>query len=359
MERRQVTIAGRPIGGGAPVFIVFEGGATHTGLESARGMVDLAADAGADAVKFQTLFARNMMSSQDVLFDYGTAQGKMEESLFEILRRRELSYEEWGQVRARAEERGVIFFSTPDVPESIDFLVRIGTPAIKIAGGDMNNYPLIAYAAATKLPILLDTRGTLGDLEKAVETCARAGNEQIVIVHCPSGYPSELESIQLRMIELYRRLYPFPVGFSDHSPGRDMDVAALALGADFIEKTITFDRGARGPEHIMSLVPEELGEFVTRLREVEQGLGSGFAKVPDDGGRKSMQKARRSIVLTRRAVAGEAITWEMVAYKRPGYGIAPELAPLVIGRVLRADIERDAPLRWDALMARDDPPASG
>ncbi len=353
MERKQVAIAGRPVGAGAPVFIVFEGGATHTGFESARRMVDLAAEAGADAVKFQTLFARNMMSTEDVTFDYGTLEGKKQESLFDILKRRELSYDEWALVRRRAEERGVIFFSTPDTPESIDFLVRINTPAIKIAGGDMNNYPLIAYAAATKLPVLLDTRGTLGDLEKAVETCVRHGNEQIIIVHCPSGYPSEVESIHLRMIELYRRLYPFPVGFSDHSPGRDMDVAAVALGADFIEKTITFDRGTRGPEHIMSLVPNELAEFVARLREVEQALGAPFARIPDEGGRQSMQKARRSIVMARRAKAGETITPDMVSYKRPGYGIPPELVALVIGRTLRADVEQDAPLRWEALMASD------
>ena len=359
MERRQVMIAGRPIGAGAPVFIVFEGGATHTGFESARRMVELAAEAGADAVKFQTVFARNMMSSEDVPFDYGTLEGKKQESLFEILKRRELSYDEWARVHGRAEERGVIFFSTPDTPESIDFLVRIGTPAIKIAGGDMNNYPLIAHAAATKLPVLLDTRGTLGDLEKAVETCVREGNEQIIIVHCPSGYPSDVESIQLRIIELYRRLYPFPVGFSDHSPGRDMDVAAIALGADFIEKTITFDRSAPGPEHIMSLIPDELGEFVVRLREVEQGLGTPFAKIPDEGGRKSMQKVRRSIVMARRAMAGETITASMVAYKRPGYGIPPELVSLVIGCTLRADVEQDAPLRWEALMGRDDRATSG
>jgi sialic acid synthase SpsE len=316
-------------------------------------MVDLAAAAGADAIKFQTLFARNMMSREDVTFDYGTLEGKKQESLFEILKRRELSYDEWALVRGRAEERGVIFFSTPDTPESIDFLLRIRTPAIKIAGGDMNNYPLIAHAASTKLPVLLDTRGTLGELEKAVETCVRQGNEQIIIVHCPSGYPSDVESIQLRMIELYRRLYPFPVGFSDHSPGRDMDVAAIALGAHFIEKTITFDRATRGPEHIMSLVPDELGEFVIRLREVEQGLGKPFARIPDDGSRKSMQKARRSIVMARRAAAGEKITEGMVTFKRPGYGIPPELVALVIGRTLRADVEQDAPLRWEALMGTD------
>ncbi len=354
MTRRQVAIAGRPVGDGAPVFIVFEGGATHTGFESARGMVDAAAQAGADAVKFQTVFARNLMSTQDVEFDYGTVTGRKRESLFEILTRRELSYEQWTDVRRRADERGVIFFSTPDSPETIDFLVRIGTPAIKIAGGDMNNYPLIGYAAATKLPVLLDTRGALGDLEKAIETCVAQGNEQIVIVHCPSGYPSEIESIHLRMIELYRRLFPYPVGFSDHSPGHDMNVAAIALGADFIEKTITFDRATAGPEHVMSLLPGELTDFVERLRAVEGALGAPFARVPDEGSRGNVRPARRSVVMLRRATAGETVTAGMVAYKRPGFGIAPELVSLVVGRRLRRDVEQDAPLTWDALMATDD-----
>jgi sialic acid synthase SpsE len=338
------------------VFVVFEGGATHTGFESARGMVDAAAESGADAVKFQTVFAGNLMSSQDVVFGYGTVTGQKQESLHQILRRRELSLDQWTAVRRRAEDRGVIFFSTPDTPGTVDFLVGIGTPAIKIAGGDMNNYPLIAHAASTKLPVLLDTRGTLGDLEKAIETCLARGNEQIVIVHCPSGDPSEVDSIHLRMIETYRRLFPYPVGFSDHSPGHDMDVAAVALGADFIEKTITFDRATAGPEHVMSLLPGEMADFVARMRFTEGALGTPYARIPDDGSRKNMRPARRSVVMARRAKAGETIRPDMVTYKRPGHGIPPELVGLVLGRTLRSDVEQDAPLTWDALMAGDDAP---
>jgi N,N'-diacetyllegionaminate synthase len=350
MERKQVMIGDRAVGGGARAFLVFEGGATHTGLASALRLVDIAADAGVDAIKFQTVFADKMMAAADVPFDYGTIDGGTQrESLAAILRRREMPFPDWARLKARADERRLCFFSTPDTPETIDFLVRIGTPAIKIAGGDMNNYPLIQYAAATKLPVLLDTRGTLGELERAIETCVVAGNEQLVIVHCPSGYPSAVESIRLRMIEVYRRLFPFPVGFSDHSPGLEMNVAALALGADFIEKTITLDRAAPGPEHVMSLPPEATREFVVRLREVEQALGSPYATIVDAGAKQAMLKARRSIVLSRSARAGETLTQDMLTYKRPGYGIAPELAPLVVGRVLRRDVAENVPLPWEAI----------
>jgi sialic acid synthase SpsE len=351
--RRTVLIGERPVGGGAPVFLCFEGGATHTGLESARRMVELAAEAGVDAIKFQTVFARNMMSTQDVQFEFGTTAGERQESLYRLLQNRELPLPEWRALKRRADEVGVVFFSTPDCEATIDFLVEIGTPAIKIAGGDMNNYPLIRHAAQTKRPVLLDTRGTLGELERAVETCVAAGNEQIVIIHCPSGYPSAIASIRLRAIELYRRVFPYPVGFSDHSPGWDMDVAAVALGADFVEKTITFDTATPGPEHVMSLVPAQFRPFVAIMREVEQALGDPHVQLLDEVGRQKMNRGRRSVVLTRDARAGEVITADMITFKRPGFGIAPELAPLVVGRRLLVDVARDAPLRWDALTAAD------
>jgi len=341
------------VGGGAPVFLCFEGGATHTGFESARRMVELAAEAGVDAIKFQTVFARSMMSTQDVQFEFGTTGGERTESLYKLLENRELPLPQWRALKARADEVGVIFFSTPDSEATIDFLAEIGAPAIKIAGGDMNNYPLIRHAARTTLPVLLDTRGTLGELERAVETCVGAGNEKIVIIHCPSGYPSAIASIRLRAIELYRRVFPYPVGFSDHSPGWDMDVAAVALGADFIEKTITFDVATTGPEHIMSLVPAQFRPFVAMMREVEQALGDHHVQLIDEAGRQKMNRARRSVVLTRPGKAGEMVTADMITFKRPGFGITPELASLVVGRRLVADVEPDAPLRWDALTVAD------
>ena len=352
-RRRTVEIGGRPVGNGAPVFLCFEGGATHTGFASARRMVELAAEAGVDAIKFQTVFARNMMSSQDVQFEFGTTRGERTESLYTLLENRELPLPQWRALKAHADEVGVIFFSTPDSEATIDFLAEIGAPAIKIAGGDMNNYPLIRHAARTGLPVLLDTRGTLGELERAVETCVGAGNEKIVIIHCPSGYPSAVASIRLRAIELYRRVFPYPVGFSDHSPGWDMDVAAVALGADFIEKTITFDVATAGPEHIMSLVPDQFRAFVAMMREVEQALGDPHVQLIDGTGRQKMSRARRSVVLTRPGKAGEIVTADMITFKRPGFGIAPELASLVVGRRLVTDVEPDAPLRWDVLTVAD------
>lgn len=352
-QRRMVEIGGRPVGGGAPVFLCFEGGATHTGFESATRMVELAAEAGVDAVKFQTVFARNMMSTQDVEFEFGTTTGEKRESLYTLLQNRELPLPQWRALKQRADQAGIVFFSTPDSETTIDFLAELGAPAIKIAGGDMNNYPLIRHAARTGLPVLLDTRGTLGELERAVETCVRAGNEKIVIIHCPSGYPSAIASIRLRAIELYRRVFPYPVGFSDHSPGWDMNVAAIALGADFIEKTITFDLATPGPEHVMSLVPEQFRPFVAMMREVEQALGDPHVQLIDDTGRAKMNRGRRSVVLTRNGKAGEIVTADMITFKRPGFGIAPELASLVVGRRLMTDVERDAPLRWDVLTAAD------
>lgn len=348
-SRKKVKIGDRWIGDGEPAFIVFEGGATHTGLESAIEMVDNAKSSGADAIKFQTVFADKLMSRQSVQFQYESATGAQSEGLAEILKRREMPYADWAKLKAHADEVGMLFFSTPDSPESIDFLAEIGSPCIKIAGGDMNNYPLIRHAALTGLPILLDTRGTLAELEQAINTCVHANNDQIVIVHCPSGYPSPLDSVRLNMVPLYLNTFHYPVGFSDHSPDIDMNIAALCLGAHFIEKTITLDRNIQSVEHVMSLELGEMAAFVQRLRDVEHALGSPWTWSMSSEEKEALKKTRRSVVLTSDSKEGETITAGMIDYKRPGYSISPEMTNMIIGKRLKKDKPADVPLDWEDL----------
>ena len=290
------------------------------------------------------------MSREVVPFQYESTEGTQTESLSDILRRREMPYEDWAKLKAHADQAGVMFFSTPDSPESVDFLAEIGSPCLKIAGGDMDNYPLIDHAARTGLPVLLDTRGTLGELEAAVTTCKEAGNEDIVIVHTPSGYPSVIDSIRLRTVQVYLNTFPYPVGFSDHTPDMDMDVAALALGAHFIEKTITLDQTIQSAEHIMSIEPDAFADFVRRLREVEAAMGDPRVKVLTADEREAMKKTRRGVVLTRDAAAGEQVTAAMVNYKRPGYGISPKFVDLVVGKRLKHDKSMDVSLTWEDLV---------
>ena len=260
-----------------------------------------------------------------------------------------LPYADWAKLKAHADEVGMLFFSTPDSPESIDFLAEIGSPCIKIAGGDMNNYPLIRHAALTGLPILLDTRGTLAELEQAINTCVHANNDQIVIVHCPSGYPSPLDSVRLNMVPLYLNTFHYPVGFSDHSPDIDMNIAALCLGAHFIEKTITLDRKIQSVEHVMSLELGEMAAFVQRLRDVEHALGSPWTWSMSSEEKEALKKTRRSVVLTSDSKEGETITAGMIDYKRPGYSISPEMTNMIIGKRLKKDKPADVPLDWEDL----------
>ena len=348
-SRKKVKIGDKWIGDGEPTFIVFEGGATHTGLESAINMVDHAKHAGVDAIKFQTIFVDKIMSRQDVQFEYESTSGTKMEALTTILKRREMPYADWAKLKAHADEVGMLFFSTPDSFESIDFLVDIGSPCIKIAGGDMNNYPLIGHAARSGLPILLDTRGTLGELEQAIRTCLGAGNDQIVIVHCPSGYPSPLGSVRLNMVPVYLSSFQYPVGFSDHSPDIDMNIAALTLGAHMVEKTITLDRNTESAEHIMSLEPDEMRPFVQRLRDVEIALGSPWTWNMSADEREAMKKVRRSVVFNRDVKVGEVITADMINYKRPGYSISPEFTDMVMGKRLKLDKPADEPVDWEDL----------
>ena len=352
-SRKKVKIGDRWIGDGEPAFIVFEGGATHTGLESAIEMVDNAKSSGADAIKFQTMYVDEVMSRKDVQFQYESITGTKTEGLTEILKRREMPEEDWRKLKAHADEVGVLFFSTPFSYGTVDFLVEINSPCIKIAGGDMNNYPLIRHAALTSLPILLDTRGTLGELERAVSTCLDAGNDQIIIVHCPSGYPSPLDSVRLNMVPVYLNTFPYPIGFSDHTPDIDMNIAALCLGAHFIEKTITADRNVESVEHVMSLEPDEMAGFVQRLRDVERALGSPWTWSMSPDEKEALKKTRRGIVLNRDARAGEVITASMIDYKRPGYSISPELTDMVIGKRLKLDKPVDVPLDWADLSDAD------
>jgi sialic acid synthase SpsE len=249
-NRHKVTIGDREIGAGAPCFITFEAGPTHNGFESAKRLVKLAAEAGADAVKFQILDPdrliadRKMLFSYEILVDRSTgATETVSEPLYDILARRAMSHNEWRALKRHADECGVAFFATVGFPEEIDLLEELKCDSIKIASADVNHLPLIRRAAHSGMCVQLDTgSSSIGEIEAAVDQIRAAGNDNIIVHHCPSGYPARLSSINLNVIPTLKRMFPYPIGYSDHTPGWEMDVAALALGADLIEKSITEDR---------------------------------------------------------------------------------------------------------------------
>lgn len=340
-----VQIANRIIGDGHPCFVTFEIGPTHNGLESAKRLIKYSADSGADAVKFQIFDPDRLVADKKQLFSYGVLKDRatgeveiIEEPLYDILKRRCLSHEEWRQLKAYCDVVNVAFFSTVAFDEDIDLLVDLGCHSIKIASADVNHVPLLRRAAKTGMCIQIDTgMASLGEIESAVNVIRGEGNENIIIHQCPSGYPARLESINLNIIRTLRQMFPYPVAFSDHTPGNEMDIAAVALGANLVEKTVTEDRMTRSVEHVMSIEPHEMKRFVQTLREVEIAMGSGRRILhPEEESKRTA--IRRSAFLRQAAKTGQMLSVCDIEFRRPGFGIPPDRFEEVVGAKIRRDL---------------------
>lgn len=351
-----IAIGNRVIGDDAPCFITFEAGATHTGVESAKALIDIAAEAGADAIKFQIFDPDRLVADKKQLFSYEVLADRetgrtepVEEPLYDILRRRYLDQADWRRVKAHADGRGLAFFATVGFEEDVRFVQDLGCDSIKISSADVNHLPLIRLAAKTNLLIQLDTgNATIGEIELAVDEMARAGNHRVVVHQCPSGYPARLPSIHLRMIPTLKTLLGLPIAYSDHTPGWEMDVAALALGANLLEKTITLDRTARSPEHVFSLEAGDAAAFIRTIRDVETALGSSRREMSEDQLRKR-EMVRRSAFARRDIGAGARITEDDIDFRRPGTGISPLFVDRIAGATAARDIAAGTMLGWSDL----------
>ena len=325
-----------------PVSIVFEAGPTHNGLSTAKALVNIAAEAGADAIKFQIINAQKIVPSRETLFTYEVLKNKetgdretVTESLQEILSRRELTFSEWEELIDYCKAKDVLFFSTISDTEEMEFLAGVGCACVKICSGDINYHHLLRQAARFPWVVQIDTgSATIGEVEQAVDVLEQSGCHKIIINHCPSGYPARLESINLRTVQTLRQMFPYPIAFSDHTPGATMDIAAVALGIDMLEKTITLDRSIRSPEHIMSLEPHETTDFVRTIRDVETALGNA-RRIMSPQERKILPVARRSVIAARDIAAGEILTQKMLDYARPGDGLPAHLDSLILGKKVR------------------------
>lgn len=335
----------RKIGNGEPCFITLEAGPTHDGIEAAMGLATVAAEAGADAVKFQIVDADRLVANRAQQFGYEVlldrVSGKteaVEESLYEILKRRQLTPKEWRAVKAHCDKLGIAFFATVTFEDELTLVAELKCAAVKIASGDVNHFPLLRLAARTGLGVQLDTgNSTLGEIETAVDVIRAAGDPQIVIHHCPPGYPSPAEKVNLRILQTLKQMFQTPVAFSDHSPGWDMMIASVVLGVDLIEKTITFDRTTRSPEHMFSLEPEDAKRFVNAIRDVEKAMGqTRRLMTPEE--RKKRDAVRRSAFLAEPAKAGAALADLKFDYRRPGYGIGPDEIEKLLDLKLRTDL---------------------
>lgn len=336
----KVKLNGRTLGKGKPCFIIAEAGVNHNGdIKLAEKLVDAAMDAGADAVKFQTFKTEDVIGADAVKVQYQKETTGDEESLFEMIKKLELSKSETSQLFRYASEKGVTFLSTPFDRGSVDLLDELGVTAFKIASGEINNFPLLKYIAARHKPIILSTgMSTLEEVEKAVKAIRDEGTEEIILLHCVSCYPAGIADTNLRAMETLEQAFGLPVGLSDHSVGITVPIAAVALGACVIEKHFTLDKNLPGPDHKASLEPAELAEMVKAVRDVEKALGDGVKRLVAE--EEEVKKAsRRSIVAGVDIPAGTVITAEMLDIRRPGTGIESGKLHTVIGKRARQDIK--------------------
>jgi N,N'-diacetyllegionaminate synthase len=342
-----ITIDNRKISDTEPCFITYEAGPTHDGVESSKRLIKYAAEAGADAIKFQIFDPDRLVADKKQLFSYGVLKdrktGEVEtisEPLYDILVRRCLTKEQWKEIKLYSDKLGLSFFSTVGFDEDIELLEELECHSIKIASADVNHYPLLKRAAKTGMCIQLDTgMATLGEIEAAIDVIRAEGNESIIIHQCPSGYPARLESINLNVIPTLKQMFPYPVAFSDHTPGSDMDVAAVALGANMVEKTITENRMTRSVEHVMSIEPNEMKLFVKTIREVEIALGISRRELHVEEKIKRSE-IRRSLFLRSEEKAGKRISECDIEFRRPGFGIRPDQLELVVDGRLKYDLPK-------------------
>jgi len=326
-----IKINKKNIGDGFPCYITFEIGPTHEGVESAKRLIKHASDAGADAVKFQIFDPDRLVADKTLMFSYGVLKDRetgeteiIEEPLYDILVRRYLPKKNWLEIKSYCDELGIAFFSTVGFDEDINLLEKLNCHSIKIASADVNHFPLIRRAAKTGMCIQLDTgMATIGEIEQAVQIIRSEGNENIIIHQCPSGYPARLNSVNLKIIQTLKKIFPYPIAFSDHTPEYIMDLGAVALGANMIEKTITEDRMTKSVEHIMSIEPKDMKNFVKVIKDLEIGLGNGRREITDEEIKKR-DLLRRSLYLVKSAKKGQRISECAIEFRRPGVGIQPD-----------------------------------
>jgi N,N'-diacetyllegionaminate synthase len=342
------SIGSRPVGRGHPTYVIAEAGANHNrDLEIAFRLIDVAAEAGADAVKFQTYSGDRIYSRKTPKFKY--LAPITDRSPAELLEEISLPREWQADLARRARERGIDFFSTPFDDDAVRELDELDVPILKISSFELVDLPLIKCAAATGRPLLLSTgMATMGEVEDAIRAAGEAGAAAVGLMQCTSVYPAPVARANLRAMETMRRAFGVPTGLSDHTEGIAVPIAAAALGAAFVEKHLTLDRSMKGPDHPFALEPAELAGMVTGIREAQDALGDGRKDGPAQEESEEMYKlARRSLIAARDLPKGTVLEGDMITVKRPGFGIPPKYLDLVIGRKLQVDVEEDDILTWD------------
>lgn len=341
----------RYIGNEEPCFIIAEAGINHNGdLNLVKKMIGVAKECGVDAVKFQTFKAEEFISNPDETITY-KSQGKLvTESTLGMFKRYEFSEGEWKEIFNYCENINIICFSTPQNPSDLDFLLKIvDLPIIKVGSDDLTNLELLTYYASKNKPLIISAgMAFISEIEDAVKVVREGGNNNLVVLHCISSYPSEPEEINLKKMLTIRQAFDVMVGFSDHTIGTVAATGAVALGAKVIEKHFTLDKNLPGPDHWFSSDPKGLSQLVQTIRYAEKSLGNCVIK-PTPKEMETRKIARRSIVAARDIRKGGIITPEVLSVKRPGTGLPPKFIRYVLKKEAKINIRKNELITFEKI----------
>lgn len=323
-------------------LIIAEAGVNHNGsLDLALKLCDTAKEAGADVVKFQTWKTEKIITHSVAQADYQSSNTGKTESQFDMLKRLELSYDDFRKIKAHCDKIGIQFASTADEEESLDFLISLGIPFIKIGSGEITNIPYLRIMGSKKLPIIISSgMSTLAEVDVALAELRNAGATDIILLHCTTNYPCPMQDVNLKAMLTLKEAFKIPVGYSDHTEGIEVPVAAVAMGAKVIEKHFTLDRNMEGPDHLASTEPAEFKKMVDSIRNIEKALGTG-EKLPTKSEIDISKVVLKRCVASKKIKVGEIFNENNLTVKRNDKGLLAKYWDLLIGKKAIKDYEID------------------
>jgi len=318
---------------GKNTYVIAEGGLNHNGdINIAKKLINAAKECGANAIKFQTYKTENFVRETNQYFD--------------VFKNAELTFKEFKELKNYSESIGLTFFSTPFDMESAEFLNELGIPCFKIASSDLTNLPLITKIAKMQKPMIISSGlSTINEINDAVNCCLFEGNNQIAILHCVANYPTQPNEVNMNVINTLKKTFDFPIGYSDNGESSLVDIVAVSMGANIIEKHFTLDKKMLGPDHGFSIEPNGLKLLISQIHEVDQMKGDGI-KIPQFSEIENRLAIRKSITAKRDLQEGEKIQEDDISIKRPADGIEPKYIPMILGKTVKTNIKKDSPIFW-------------
>ena len=329
-------------------FIIAEAGVNHNGdIRLAYKLIDAAKEAGVDCIKFQTFKTEKVISKNTEMASYQKENLQNKDTQYEMVKKLELSYENFKDLKNYCQKVGIQFLSTPDEEESLDFLVdKLNMEIIKVGSGELTNYPYLKKIALKNKDIIISTgMSNLSEIEKALECIRKYNNKEIIALHCTTNYPCPMEEVNLLAMNTIKEAFKIKVGYSDHTLGIEVPIAAVALGAEVIEKHFTLDKNMEGPDHKASLNPEELKLMVKSISNIEKALGDGIKK-PNKSEELIKKVVRRRVIIARDLEKGHILTEEDLEYKRANNGIEVEFYESILGKKLVCFKSKEDILEW-------------